>query len=92
MLQEEDEESDIRDPIQKSLQKKYVLIGKDNFEFRNVRHKRVTDLELAPKLSFSYPVIKKMAGQGVLYIQLKTEWNSIISQIRKMEVIFCSQE
>ena len=71
MLQEEDEESDVRDPIQKSLQKKYVLIGKDNFEFRNVRHKRVTDLELAPKLSFSYPVIKKMAGQGVLYIQLK---------------------
>ena len=71
MLQEEDEESDVRDAIQKSLQKKYALIGKDDFEFKKVRHKRVTDLELAPNPTFSYPVIKKMAGQGVLYIQLK---------------------
>ena len=71
MLQEEDEENDIRDAIQKSLQKKYALIGKGDFEFKKVRHKRVTDLELPPNLSFSYPVIKKIAGQGVLYIQLK---------------------
>ena len=71
MLQEEDEENDVRDAIQKSLQKKYALIGKDDFEFKKVRRKRVTDVELAPNLSFSYPVIKKMTTQGVLYIQLK---------------------
>ena len=71
MLQEEDEENDVRDAIQKSLQKKYALIGKDDFEFKKVRRKRVTDVELAPNLSFSYPVIKKMTSQGVLYIQVK---------------------
>ena len=59
MLQEEDEENDVRDAIQKSLQKKYALIGKDDFEFKKVRRKRVNDVELAPNLSFSYPVIKK---------------------------------
>ena len=47
------------------------MIGKDDLEFKKVRHERVTDLKLAPNLSFSYPVIKKIAGQGVLYIQLK---------------------
>ena len=69
MLQEEDEESDVRDS--KIITNQYALIGKDDFEFKKIRHKRVTDLELAPNLTFSYPVIKKMAGQGVLYIQLK---------------------
>ena len=69
MLQEEDEESDVRDS--KIITNQYALIGKDDFEFKKIRHKRVTDLELAPNLTFSYPVIKKMAGQGVLHIQLK---------------------
>ena len=63
--------NDVRNAIQKSLQKKYALIGKEDFEFKKVRHKTVTDPELAPNLSFSYPVIKKIVGQGVLYIQLK---------------------
>ena len=92
MLQEEDEENDVTDTIQKSLQKKYALIRKDDFEFKKVRHKKVTDLEFAPNLSFLYPVIKKMAGQGVLYIQLKAGLEFYLSQIRKMKVIFCSEE
>ena len=92
MLQEEDEENDVRDAIQKSLQKKYVLIRKDDFEFKKLRHKKVTDLEFAPNLSFSYPVIKKMAVQGVLNIQLKAGLEFYLSQIRKMKVIFCSEE
>ena len=63
--------NDVRDAIQKSLQKKYALIGKEDFEFKKVRHKRVTDPEVAPNLNFSYPVFQKIAGQGVLYFQLK---------------------
>ena len=76
----------------KIITKKYALIGKDDFEFKKVRHKRVTDLELAPNLSFSYPVIKKMASQGVLYIELKAGSEFYLSQMLKMKVIFCSEE
>ena len=50
MLQEEDEESDVRDS--KIITNQYALIGKDDFEFKKIRHKRVIDLELAPNLTF----------------------------------------
>ena len=70
----------------------YAVIGKDDFQFEKARHKRVTDLQLAPNLSFSYPVVTKMAGQGVLYIQLKEGLDFYYKSDSEDESEFCSQE
>ena len=71
MLGENDNEAKIRDLVQESLREKYPIFGANDFVFVKVRHKQITNMQLGPSTEYSYQVIKKMAGQGLLYIQVK---------------------
>ena len=54
-----------------SLREKFSLLGADDFEFIKVRHKRISKPALPPRTEFNYTVVKKLAGQGMLYLQMK---------------------
>ena len=57
--------------IKESLTNKFPLIGSNDFEFVKVRQKKISILELGPGTEYSFAVVKKMAGQGLLYIRIK---------------------
>ena len=44
-----------------------------------VRHKKVSTLQLGPGTEYNYAVVKKMAGQGLLYIKVKQEYEYVYS-------------
>ena len=71
MLQDDDDESTIRNAIKESLCVKLLSIGANDFDFVKVRHKTVTTLQMGPGTEYNYPVVKKMAGQGLLYVKVK---------------------
>ena len=68
---ENDSEKDIRIKVRDSLREKFSLLGADDFEFIKVRHKRISKPALPPRTEFNYTVVKKLAGQGMLYLQMK---------------------
>ena len=70
-LNENDNEETIRRSIKESLTNKFPLIGSNDFEFAKVRQKKISILELGPGTEYSFAVVKKMAGQGLLYIRIK---------------------
>eukprot|EP00794_Sanderia_malayensis_P004147 gene4147-4700_t len=80
MASEENSEAEIRLKIRDSLRRKFPLIGQDDFVFVKVRHKKISVPELQPGAQYNYPVIKKMAGQGMLYIRLKSSANYILEE------------
>lgn len=43
----------------------------NDFQFVKVRQKKISILELGPGTECSFAVVKKMTGQGVLYIRIK---------------------
>ncbi len=65
---ENDSEKDIRIKVRDSLREKFSLLGADDFEFIKVRHKRISKPALQPRTEFNYTVVKKLAGQGLLYL------------------------
>lgn len=71
MLSEEDDENSIRQAIKQSLLKKFPIIGENDFDFVKVRQKKVSVLELGPKTEYNFSVVKKLAGQGLLYVKVK---------------------
>ncbi|PFX27113.1 hypothetical protein AWC38_SpisGene8187 [Stylophora pistillata] len=71
MLTDEDSENVFRNKILESLKKKYPLMGMNDFEFVKVRHKAISTLQLGSGTEYSYAVVKKMAGQGLLYVKIK---------------------
>lgn len=71
MLGEDDDENAIRLAVTQSLSNKLPLLGKDDFEFAKVRYKQIKCLELSPGTEYNYPVIKKLVGQGLLYLKVK---------------------
>ena len=71
MLDEEDDEECIRKAIKNSVASKFPIIRANDFEFVKVRQKKITKLELGPGTQYDYSVVKKMAGQGLLYVKIK---------------------
>ena len=71
MSNERDGERDIRTKIADSLRRKFPLFGGDDFDFIKVRHKRISQPELQASSEFNYMVVKKLAGQGMLYIRVR---------------------
>ena len=71
MASEDDNEKEIRLKVRDSLRGKYELIGQDDFEFVKVRQKRISVPQLQPGTGFNYQVVKKMTGQGLLYVRMK---------------------
>ena len=79
MLAERDEENTIRNALKESLKAKFQLLGVNDFDFVKVRHKKVSTLQLGPGTEYNYAVVKKMAGQGLLYIKVKQEYEYVYS-------------
>ena len=71
LLNENDNEEAIRQSTKESLKSKFPMIGSNDFQFVKVRQKKISVLELGPGTEYSFAVVKKMAGQGVLYIRIK---------------------
>lgn len=72
MSNERDGEREIRTKIADSLRRKFPLIGGDDFGLIKVRHKRISQLELQATSEFNYMVVKKLAGQGMLYNRVRS--------------------
>ena len=70
-ISENDNEEAIRQSIKESLSNKFPVIGSNDFEFVKVRQKKVSPTELGPVTEYSFAVVKKMAGQGLLYVRIK---------------------
>ena len=70
-LEECADENTIRKAVKESLKVKFPLIGINDFEFVKVRYKAVSTLQLGPGTEYNYSVIKMMAGQGLLYLEVK---------------------
>jgi len=71
MLQEEEDEKQIRSNVLESLKAKFPVLGANDFDFGKVRHKAISTLQLGPGTEYNFPVVKKMAGQGMLYLKVK---------------------
>ncbi|XP_065672015.1 uncharacterized protein LOC136089853 [Hydra vulgaris] len=57
-----------------SLHEKFPLLGSDEFDFVKVSRKKISKLNKCSNIDYSYDV-KKLAGQGLLYLQLKERCN-----------------
>ena len=71
MLNDNDDDKAIRYSLKESLAAKMPSLGDNDFDFVKVRHKTITMLGLGPGTEFNYAVVKKMAGQGLLYVKVK---------------------
>ena len=47
------------------------MIGSNDFEFVKVRQKKISPMEQGPGTEYSFAVVQKMAGQGLLYVRIK---------------------
>ena len=71
VLEECADETTIRKAVKDSLTAKFPLLGVNDFEFVKVRHKAISTLQLGPGTEYNYSVVKKMAGQGLVYLKVK---------------------
>ena len=70
-LVEDDCEKEIRAKLLSSLKGTYSILGLNDFEFVKVTQKKITVLKMAEGAQYNYAVVKKLAGQGLLYIRIK---------------------
>ena len=70
MLHERDSEKNIRRALQESIVQKFPLAGENDFEFVKVKRRKISVLQLGAEMEYNYPVVKKMAGQGLLYVRV----------------------
>lgn len=72
-LNENNNEEAIRQNIIKeSLSNNFPVIGSNDFEFVKVRQKKIPPTEQGPGTEYSFAVVKKMAGQGLLYVRMNS--------------------
>ena len=71
VLEECADETTVRKAVKDSLAAKFPLLGVNDFEFVKVRHKAISTLQLGPGTEYNYSVVKKMAGQGLVYLKVK---------------------
>ena len=79
-LGEQDSEDNIREKIASSLKEKYSIIGPKDFEFVKVTQKKISVLHLSKGTEYSYDVVKKMVGQGLLYIRMKMGFEFVLNE------------
>ena len=80
MLDEEDDEQSVRNAIKESVGKKFPIIRANDFEFVKVRQKKISVLELGPGTEYNYSVVKKVAGQGLLYVKVKEGFECVYGE------------
>ena len=66
-----DTEKVIRGKIVSSLKTRYPMIESRDFEFVKVVQKKISVLQMGKGTEYDYTVVKKLAGQGLLYIRMK---------------------
>ena len=70
-LNEKDNEDAIREKLKSALQNKYSMIGVRDFEFVKVHQKKISILYVSKGTEYNFDVVKKLAGQGLLYIRIR---------------------
>ena len=78
-LGEQDSEAQVREKIASSLKEKCNTIGPNNFEFVNVTQKKISVLHLSKQTEYNYGMVKKLVGQGVLYIRMKVGFEFVLN-------------
>ena len=78
-LGEQDSEAQVREKISSSLKGKCNTIGPNNFEFVNVTQEKITVLHLSKQTEYNYDVVKKLVGQGLLYIRMKVGFEFVLN-------------
>ena len=80
ILNEDDNESSVRAKIVSSLKTQYSMLGPNDFDFVKVTQKRISVLRLGEDTEYNYGVVKKLAGQGLLYIRMKEAFNFVLNE------------
>lgn len=80
VLNEDDSESCVRTKIVSSLKSECGLLGPNDFDFVKVTQKKISVLRLAEGTEYNYSVVKKLAGQGLLYIRMKQAYNFVLNE------------
>jgi hypothetical protein len=78
-LVEDDSEKEIRAKLLSSLKGTYSILGLNDFEFVKVTQKKITVLKMAEGAQYNYAVVKKLAGQGLLYIRIKKGYEFVLN-------------
>ena len=79
-LGEQDGEAQVREKIASSLKEKYNIIGPNDFEFVKVTQKKISVLHLSKQTEYNYDVVKKLVGQGLLYIRMKVGFEFVLNE------------
>ncbi|CAH3132247.1 unnamed protein product [Pocillopora meandrina] len=58
----------------------YCVIGPNDFEFVKVTQKRISVLHLSKQTEYNYDVVKKLVGQGLLYIRIKVGFEFVVNE------------
>ena len=78
LIIEDSSEKEIRGKIRDTLIKMFSLISGNDFVFVKVNQKKISIPEISKGIEFGFPVIKKLAGQGTLYIRLKSHCTFVL--------------
>lgn len=79
-LSEDDNEQVIRQKLLSSLKATYSIIGPNDFEFVKVTQKRISVLRMAEGTEYNFAVVKKLAGQGLLYIRITQGYEFVLNE------------
>ena len=79
-LGEQDSEFSIREKLVSSLKDKYGIIGPNDFQFVKVAQKKISILHLSKGTEYSYEIVRKLVGQGLLYIRMKKHFQFVIDE------------
>jgi hypothetical protein len=88
LINEKDNEAAIREKLVSSLKGKYGLIGQNDFEFTKVNQKKISVLHLSKGTEYNYDVVKKLVGQGILYVRIRWGYEFVIEQTSDSESDF----
>ena len=78
LISEDSSEKETRGKIRDALIKKFSLISANDFIFAKVCQKKISIPEISEGTEFGFPVIKKLAGQGTLYIRIKSHCTFVL--------------
>eukprot|EP00794_Sanderia_malayensis_P012553 gene12553-13840_t len=86
LLQEQGKEVVIRNKIVFCLESTYGMIGERDFSFVKVTQRQISMMQLGKGTEYDYNVLKKLAGQGMLYLRIKPEYQCILSGNQVIDV------
>jgi len=79
-LGEQDSEAQVREKIASSPKEKYNITGPNDCEFIKVTQDKISVLHLSKQTEYNYDVLKKLVGQGLLYIRMKVGFEFVLNE------------